>query len=90
MEEKRIQPSTESNTSVEVSAIIKITKTREEGGKVKRRDTDTLEVNLNLQAVEKVTRQVVRGIIMGAADAAAKTVAGDEIKPDDDNFEDPT
>ena len=88
MEEKRIQPSTESNTSVEVSAIIKITKTREEGGKVKRRDTDTLEVNLNLQAVEKVTRQVVRGIIMGAADVAAKTVAGDEDKPDGE-FEDP-
>lgn len=88
MEEKRIQPSTEKKTSVEVSALIKITKTREEGGKVKQKDTDTLEVNLNLQAVEEVTRQVVRGIIMGAADAAAKTVAGDENKPDDD-FEDP-
>lgn len=88
MEEKRIQPSTEKKTSVEVSALIKITKTREEGGKVKQKNTDTLEVNLNLQAVEEVTRQVVRGIIMGAADAAAKTVAGDENKPDDD-FEDP-
>lgn len=88
MEEKRIQPSTEKKTSVEVSALIKITKTREEGGKVKQKDTDTLEVNLNLHAVEEVTRQVVRGIIMGAADAAAKTVVGDGIG-ESDGFEDP-